>query len=101
MALQQGTERQWQRAFEQLDSPRQLALLQQSMPEPVGSLISLSLECYYRDYGIMGSVGMGSVGMDSVGMDERPAFPQGFELEAKDWPLLDPVKKRAPFYRRV
>jgi hypothetical protein len=93
-ALQHSALAQWQRAFEQLDSSQQLQLvnlLRESMPEPMWSLIALIFECYYRDDRVM----------DSLQMDKRPAFPQGFEVEAGDWSLLDPVKKRAPFYRQV
>jgi len=51
----------------------------------------VAFECYYRDERVM----------QSLNMDNRPAFPQGYEVEQGDWSLLDPVKKRAPFYRQV
>jgi hypothetical protein len=49
------------------------------------------LLCYYRDDRVM----------LSLGQEARPPFPKGHEVEQGDWSLLDPVKRRAPFYRRV
>jgi len=91
-ALHETSVQQWQLAFEQLNSVQQLQLVhecQQAMPEQIWSLISVTFECYYRDDRVM----------QSLDMDARPAFPQGFEVDQGDWSLLDPVKKRAPFYR--
>ena len=53
-------------------------------------LESLILQCCYRDDRIM----------RSLGMEVRPPFPDGYEVEAGDWSLLDPVRRRAPFYRQ-
>lgn len=53
-------------------------------------LVSLILQCCYRDDRIM----------RSLGMEVRPPFPDGYEVEAGDWSLLDPVRRRAPFYRQ-
>jgi hypothetical protein len=39
--------------------------------------------------------------MRSLGMEPRPPFPTGHEVEQGDWSLLDPVRKRAKFYRDV
>jgi hypothetical protein len=33
-------------------------------------------------------------------MEARPPFPQGFSVEQGDWSLLDPVRARAPMWRR-
>jgi len=52
-------------------------------------LVSLTLQCYYRDTRVM----------QSLGMEARPPFPGGYEVEAGDWSLLDPVRARKPFYR--
>jgi hypothetical protein len=49
------------------------------------------LLCYYRDDRVM----------HSLGQEARPPFPKGHEVEQGDWSLLDPVRRRAPFYRRV
>jgi hypothetical protein len=47
------------------------------------------LQCYYRDDRVL----------HSLGLEARPPFPLGHELEQGDWSLLDPVRKRAPFWR--
>ena len=49
------------------------------------------LQCYYRDDRVL----------RSLGLELRPPFPQGYVLEQGDWSLLDPVKKRPPFWRKV
>ncbi len=52
---------------------------------------ALVLQCYYRDDRVMAA----------IGMEPRSPHPQGYDLEAGDWSLLDPVKARKPFYREV
>ncbi len=49
------------------------------------------LLCYYRDDRVM----------RSLGQEPRPPFPKGHIVEQGDWSLLDPVKARNPFYRKV
>ena|ERR1700722_3605926 len=49
------------------------------------------LLCYYRDDRVM----------LSLGLEPRPPFPKGHEIEQGDWSLLDPVRRRAPFWRKV
>lgn len=49
------------------------------------------LLCYYRDDRVM----------RSLGQEPRSPFPKGHVVEQGDWSLLDPVKKRAPFWRRA
>ncbi|MFM8274597.1 MAG: hypothetical protein ACKODX_20020 [Gemmata sp.] len=49
------------------------------------------LLCYYRDDRVM----------RSLGQEPRPPFPKGHAVEQGDWSLLDPVRKRAPFWRRA
>ena len=46
---------------------------------------------YYRDDRVLAS----------IGMDARPPFPQGYELPATDWSLLDPVRERGPVWRQA
>lgn len=53
-------------------------------------LVSVVAQCYYRDDRVM----------RSLGMEVRPPFPEGFEIEDGDWSLLEPVRARAPMYRR-
>jgi hypothetical protein len=54
-------------------------------------LSRIILLCYYRDDRVM----------RSLDMEIRPPFPKGFEVEQGDWSLLDPVRQRPPFYRKV
>ncbi len=49
------------------------------------------LQCYYRDDRVM----------RALGQEPRSPFPKGHVIEQGDWSLLDPVKKRAPFWRKV
>ena len=37
----------------------------------------------------------------ALGMPAGPPHPGGYSVEATDWSLLDPVRKRKPFYRHV
>ncbi len=57
----------------------------------VSALSRSVLVCYYRDDRVM----------RSLGQEPRPPFPKGHTVEQGDWTLLDPVKRRAPFYRKV
>ena len=53
------------------------------------ALLSLVVQCYYRDDRVM----------RSLDMEPRAPFPQGFEVEQGDWSLLEPVKQRGRIYR--
>lgn len=44
---------------------------------------------YYRDDRVL----------RAIGHEARAPFPKGYEVEAGDWSLLDPVRRRAPFWR--
>jgi len=57
----------------------------------LAALVRVVLLCYYRDDRVMGS----------LGFETRPPFPRGHVVEQGDWSLLDPVRGRAPMYRRV
>jgi hypothetical protein len=57
----------------------------------IAALSRVVLLCYYRDDRVM----------HSLGQEPRPPFPKGHVVEQGDWSLLDPVKRRAPFYRKV
>lgn len=52
-------------------------------------LVTLCVQCYYRDDRVM----------RSLGMEARPPFPKGFEVPAGDYDLLDPVRARSPIWR--
>ncbi len=58
---------------------------------PLGALNRVVLLCYYRDDRVM----------RSLGQEPRSPFPKGHDVEQGDWSLLDPVRKRAPLWRRV
>jgi hypothetical protein len=58
---------------------------------PLFSLNRVVLLCYYRDDRVM----------RSLGQEPRAPFPKGHVVEQGDWSLLDPVKKRAPMWRRA
>jgi hypothetical protein len=68
-----------------------VAALQDNGGASLAALTRVIVQCYYRDDRVM----------RSLGMEVRPAFPKGFEVEQGDWSLLDPVRARAPFYRRT
>lgn len=53
------------------------------------TLARVVLSAYYRDDRVL----------VSLGMEPRAPFPKGHVLEQGDWSLLDPVRKRAPFWR--
>jgi hypothetical protein len=80
--------------FADLDAARRVAVAAQVREAGGLALTMLSriiLQCYYRDDRVM----------RSLDMEVRPPFPKGFEVEQGDWSLLDPVRKRAPIYRKV
>jgi len=56
-----------------------------------GLIAALTTQCYYRDDRVM----------LSLGMELRSPHPKGYEVEQGDWSLLDPVRKRAPFFRET
>ena len=49
------------------------------------------LAAYYRDDRVL----------RALGHEARAPFPQGHVVEQGDWGLLDPVKRREPFWRRA
>ena len=57
----------------------------------VATLICVVLQCYYRDDRVV----------RSLGLEPRPPHPKGHVLEDGDWSLLDPVRARAPTWRRA
>jgi hypothetical protein len=56
----------------------------------VATLARVILQCYYRDDRVV----------RSLGLEPRPPYPLGHVLEDGDWSLLDPVRARAPHWRR-
>lgn len=55
----------------------------------MAALVSLVLQCYYRDDRVL----------QALGMEARPPFPQGFEVETGDWSMLAPVQQRGKLWR--
>jgi hypothetical protein len=47
--------------------------------------------CYYRDDRVL----------TSLGLPPRAPYPEGNVVDPTDWSLLDPVRKRAPFFRDI
>jgi len=56
---------------------------------PARALGRVVLSAYYRDDRVL----------RALGHEARAPFPQGHVVEQGDWGLLDPVKRRAPFWR--
>jgi hypothetical protein len=63
--------------------------LQEPFAPALGLLIAVVAQCYYRDDRVM----------RSLEMEARPPYPKGFEVEAGDWSLLDPVRARSSIWR--
>ncbi|MGE5269477.1 MAG: hypothetical protein ACM3JG_07370 [Thiohalocapsa sp.] len=81
-------------AFAQLDPARREAVAMELRAEggpAVAAATRVVLQCYYRDDRVV----------RSLGLEPRPPYPQGHVLEDGDWSLLDPVRARAPFWRRA
>jgi hypothetical protein len=58
---------------------------------PVTVLGRVVLSAYYRDDRVV----------RSLGREPGPPFPRGHVMPPTDWSLLDPVKTRAPFWRKA
>jgi hypothetical protein len=56
---------------------------------PAMALGRVILAAYYRDDRVL----------ISLGLEARSPFPKGHTVEQGDWSLLDPVRRRAPFWR--
>ena len=54
-------------------------------------MIHCTATSYYQDGRVL----------ESIDLKSTPPFPGGHEIEQGNWSLLDPVKAREPFYRRV
>jgi hypothetical protein len=78
----------------ELDASRRDAVAKEfraSGGTPAATLIRVVLQCYYRDDRVL----------RSLNLELRPPFPKGYTLEQGDWSLLDPIKARAPMWRKV
>lgn len=82
------------RPLAELDEARRQAValqLRATGGAAVATLTRVILQCYYRDDRVV----------RSLGLEPRPPYPKGHVLEDGDWSLLDPVRARPPFWRRV
>ena len=85
--LEQAAESRHGRRFMALSQPERAAIVaEQSFTFP------LTLHTYVGYYQAPRVVA-------ALGMEPRPPHPQGYTMEPSDLSLLDPVRKRAPFYR--
>jgi len=79
-------------AFASLDRERREALINDwyaSGGAAAAALGRVVLGAYYRDDRVL----------RALGHEARAPFPQGHVVEQGDWSLLDPVKRRAAFWR--
>lgn len=54
-------------------------------------LVSIVMQCYYRDDRVM----------ESLGMEARAPFPKGYEVPEGDWSMLEAVQARGKIWREV
>jgi hypothetical protein len=79
-------------AFASLDRARREAVIDDwyvAGGPAAAALGRVVLSAYYRDDRVL----------RALGLEARAPFPKGHEVEQGDWGLLDPVKRRAPFWR--
>lgn len=55
----------------------------------MAALVSLVMQCYYRDDRVM----------ESLDMEPRPPFPLGYEVPEGDWSMLEAVQARGKIWR--
>jgi len=72
-----------------IDVPLQDATGQLEGQPAMAPLVSLVMQCYYRDDRVM----------ESIGMEARPPFPLGYEVEEGDWSMLEAVQARGKIWR--
>jgi hypothetical protein len=80
-------------AFDALPREARRAVLEAStadQPAFLPTLVAQTFIAYYQDAGVKEALGLGS----------GPPFPRGFEVAPTDFAILDPVRKRAPIYRK-
>ncbi|MBD3649416.1 MAG: gluconate 2-dehydrogenase subunit 3 family protein [Pseudomonadales bacterium] len=93
-ALEGAARAKHEKGFIEVDNAEKPALIEGLLASHgmfLQTLITAILASYYQDSRVMAS----------LDMEIRPPFPGGFEVEQGDWSLLDPVRQREPFYRKV
>jgi len=58
-------------------------------PAFLPALIGATFIAYYQEARVR----------EALGLESRPPFPLGYAVEQTDFSLLDPVRRRSPFYR--
>ena len=77
-----------------LDEPDFQALMdvvQTKQHRFLATTLTLVVQSYYQNPGVL----------RALSKDVDPPFPRGNDLEQGDWSLLDPVKKRTSFFRKL
>ena len=91
-ALAARAQAQTGRAFLDLTAAEQQRVVADARAEAPEFLRGLALHTvtsYYQDDRVL----------EALGMEARPPFPQGYDVRPGDLSLLDPVRRRTPFYR--
>lgn len=91
-AVEDRAQEKTERAFLDLTAAEQQRLVADARAEAPAFLRGLALHTvtsYYQDDRVL----------EALGLEARPPFPQGYEVRPGDLSLLDPVRRRAPFYR--
>lgn len=81
-------------AYADLDAATRASIasdLSRSRFAGVGTLVTITAQCYYRDDRVM----------QSLGMEPRSPYPDGFDIPQGDWSLLEPVRQRGRIYKEV
>ena len=76
-------------ALDDADLVKAIEIVRHKQHPFLEAMIGLVALAYYRDPRIL----------KSLNKEDRPPFPEGNELEQGDWSLLDPVRRRDPFFR--
>lgn len=76
-------------ALDDADFVKAIDVFQHKQHPFLEAMTGLVAYAYYRDPRIL----------RSLNKEDRPPFPEGNELEQGDWSLLDPVRRRDPFFR--
>ena len=59
--------------------------------EELAPLVSMVMQCYYRDDRVM----------EALGMEARAPFPKGYDVPQGDWSMLEAVQTRGKIWRDV
>ena len=94
--LESIAEQRLDRRYADLDAATRAALVSElsrgrSRFAGVATLVTITVQCYYRDDRVM----------QSLGMEPRSPHPAGFDVPDGDWSLLEPVRRRGRLYKEV